>query len=68
MQNSLKIADAIASEDKTDDAVRQYVNVLAVKAGNEESPKIKALVEALLSDDVKNFIQTRYGGAVVAVF
>ena len=68
LQNSLKIADAIASEDKTDDAVRQYVNVLAVKAGNEESPKIKALVEALLSDDVKNFIQTRYGGAVVAVF
>ncbi len=68
LQNSLKIADAIASEDKTDDAVRQYVNVLAVKAGNEESPKIKALVEALLSDDVRNFIQTRYGGAVVAVF
>ncbi len=68
LQNGLKIVDAIASEDKTDEAVKQYVNVLAVKAGTEDSPKIKALIKALLSDDVKNFIQTRYGGAVVAVF
>lgn len=68
LQNNLKISDALASEDKTDEAVRQYVNVLAVKAGNEENPKIKALVEALLSDEVKEFIKTRYSGAVVAVF
>lgn len=68
LQNILKIADAVASEDKTDDAVKQYVNVLAVKEGNENSPKIKALVEALLSQEVKDYISTKYGGAVVAVF
>ena len=68
LQNNLKIADAVASEDKTDDAVKQYVNVLAVKEGNEDSPKIKALVEALLSQEVKDYISTKYGGAVVAVF
>lgn len=68
LQNNLKIADAVASEDKTDDAVKQYVNVLAVKEGNENSPKIKALVEALLSQEVKDYISTKYGGAVVAVF
>lgn len=68
LQNDLRIADAIASEDNTDENVRQYVNVLAVKSGNENLPKIKALVEALLSDAVKTFIQTQYNGAVVAVF
>ena len=68
LQNNLKIADAIATEDNTDEAVKQYVNVLAVKAGNEESPKIKALVEALLSQEVKDYIATKYGGAVVSVF
>lgn len=68
LQNDLRIADAIASEDNTDENVRQYVNVLAVKSGNENLPKIQALVEALLSDAVKTFIQTQYNGAVVAVF
>lgn len=68
LQNNLKIEDAIASEDGTDANVRQYVNVLAVKEGNEDSPKIKALVAALLSDAVKTYIQTTYNGAVVAVF
>lgn len=68
LQKNLRIADAIASEDNTDENVRQYVNVLAVKSGNENLPKIKALVEALLSDAVKTFIQTQYNGAVVAVF
>lgn len=68
LQNNLSIADAIASEDNTDENVRQYVNVLAVKSGNENSPKIKALVEALLSDAVRTYIQTEYNGAVVAVF
>ena len=68
LQNNLRIAEAIASEDNTDENVRQYVNVLAVKSGNENLPKIQALVEALLSDAVKTFIQTQYNGAVVAVF
>ena len=43
-----------------------YSNILAVKSGNENSDKIKALVAALKSEDVKSFITTSYGGAVVS--
>ena len=46
-----------------------YVNVIAVKAGNEGKEEIKALVEAIKSDKVKNYISERYpNGEVVVVF
>ena len=64
----LKIADAIATEDASGDAAQTYANIIAVKSGNENSPKIKALIAALQSDDVKNFIDETYNGAVVAIF
>lgn len=64
----LKIADAIATEDASGDAAQTYANIIAVKSGNENSPKIKALIAALQSDDVKNFIDENYNGAVVAIF
>ena len=44
-----------------------YVNVLVCKEGNEEEPKIKALVAALQSQQVKDFMTESYGGAVVSV-
>ncbi len=43
-----------------------YSNILAVKEGNEASDKIKALVAALQSEDVKKFIEEKYEGAVVS--
>ena len=43
-----------------------YANILAVKEGNEEEPKIKALVAALESQQVKDFIESEYKGAVVS--
>ncbi len=46
-----------------------YVNVIAVKAGNETKEEIKALIEALKSDKVKNYIAERYpNGEVVVIF
>lgn len=46
-----------------------YVNVIAVKAGNENTPAIKALIKAVQSDKVRNYIKERYpNGDVVAVF
>lgn len=46
-----------------------YVNILAVKQGNENNPKIQALVKALLSPEVKNWIASTYpNGDVVSVF
>ncbi len=56
--------DALAIED----ADSPYVNIVAVKEGNENDPAILALVEALQSDAVRDFIKETYGGAVVPVF
>lgn len=64
----LKIADAIASEDASGDAAQTYANIIAVKSGNENLPKIQALVSALETDEVKDFIAENYNGAVVAIF
>lgn len=57
--------DAVAYENPDSDAVKTYVNIIAVKAGNEDSDAIKALVEALKSDEIKKFISDTYDGAVV---
>ena len=64
----LKIADAIASEDASGDAAQTYANIVAVKSGNENLPKIQALVSALQTQEVKDFIAENYNGAVVAIF
>ena len=43
-----------------------YANILAVKSGNENEPKILALVAALSSQKVADFIAQKYDGAVVS--
>ena len=57
--------DAIAYETSDSEAAQTYVNVVAVKAGNEDSEKIKALVDTLKSDEIKDFITENYDGAVI---
>ena len=57
-----------AIESADSDAATAYVNVLAVKEGNENNEAIQALVKALTSDEVKNYINETYGDAVVPVF
>ena len=64
----LDIRKALAVEDASGDAAQTYANIVAVKSGNENLPKIQALIKALKSDDVKNFINEKYNGAVVAIF
>ena len=44
-----------------------YVNVLVVKEGNENSEKTKVLVDAITSQEVKDYIAKKYEGKVVAV-
>lgn len=52
-----------------EDSSSPYVNVIAVKAGNENKAEIQALVKALKSEKVKKYIQERYpNGEVVTVF
>lgn len=61
--------DALAIEDAQSEVVQQnYANVIAVKEGNEEKEAVKALIEALKSDKVKEFIDEKYDGAVVPLF
>ena len=44
----------------------KYANILAVKEGNENTPKIKALKAALESKQVADFIAGKYDGAVIS--
>lgn len=57
--------DALAYEAADSEAAKTYVNIIAVKEGNENLDKIKALVEVLKSDEIKNFINEKYDGAVI---
>ncbi|WP_139653392.1 MetQ/NlpA family ABC transporter substrate-binding protein [Raoultibacter phocaeensis] len=59
---------AIASEEANSEAAEKYVNVVAVNPADKDSEKIQALVKALTSDTVKQFIDSTYDGAVIATF
>ena len=56
--------DALFIEDSTS----PYVNIIAVRAGDESRPEIQALIKVLHSDEIKNFINEKYKGAVVPAF
>ena len=47
------------------EAAKTYVNIIAVKEGNEKEEKIQALVKALKSDEIKEYIEKTYDGAVI---
>lgn len=51
-----------------EDSDSPYVNVLAVRSGDEDRPEIVALIEALQSEEVREFIEERYNGIVVPAF
>ena len=57
--------DAVAYEQSDSEAAQTYVNVIAVKEGNENNEGIKALVAALKSDAVKEYINNTYDGGVI---
>jgi D-methionine transport system substrate-binding protein len=60
--------DAIIIEDKNSEAAKPYANIIVVKEGNEKQEKIQALVKAMTSPEVKEFIEKEYNGAVIPVF
>ncbi|MDI9459984.1 MetQ/NlpA family ABC transporter substrate-binding protein [Candidatus Darwinibacter acetoxidans] len=45
-----------------------YVNIIAVRAGDEQRADLQQLVEALLTDEIRQFILDQYQGAVVPAF
>ena len=57
--------DALAYETSDSEAAKTYVNVIAVKEGNENNEGVKALVDVLKSDEIKDYINSTYDGAVI---
>lgn len=57
--------DSIAYEAADSEAAQTYVNVVAVKEGNENNEGIQALVSVLKSDEIKDFINETWEGAVI---
>lgn len=68
IQAGLKVADTLAVEDKNSEAAQTYANIVVVKEGNENNEAIQALMKALKSDKVKNYILETYAGAVIPIF
>ena len=68
LQAGLTGEDALASESADSDAAQTYANILAVRAGEEDSAKTQALVTALTSETCRQFIEETYDGAVVPIF
>ncbi len=60
--------DALAAEAPDSTAADTFVNILCVKAGNENSEKTKALIAAVQSDAVRSYINETYSGAVLPKF
>ncbi|MCD7882638.1 MAG: MetQ/NlpA family ABC transporter substrate-binding protein [Lachnospiraceae bacterium] len=66
LEAGLSVAnDAIVYEQSDSEAASTYANIIAVKAGNEENEGVLALVEVLQSDEIKEFINETYDGAVL---
>ncbi len=65
----LDLADAVAQEDAQSDVIQnEYANVIVTTPELEEDERITALVEALQTDDFKDYLQENFGDAVQAAF
>lgn len=60
----LDIATALAIEDASGQAATTYANIVAVRSENQNDPKIQALINALKSEEIKNYIYSTFNGAV----
>jgi D-methionine transport system substrate-binding protein len=65
-QKNLKLnATRLAVESPKDNP---YANIVAIRKGDENRPEIKTLMKLLQSPEVKQFIEGKYGGAVIPAF
>lgn len=68
IEAGLKVSEALAAEKADSEAAQTYANILVVKEGNENVEKIQALSKVLTSDEVRDYINSTYDGAVVPIF
>lgn len=64
LEAKLNPKDAIFTESSDS----PYANIVAVREGDENRPEIKKLIEALTSQESKDFIEKKYNGAIKAAF
>lgn len=64
----LDTSTTLAKEDVESQAAQKYVNVIAVRDGDQDSEKTEALVAALSTQKVKDYIDSTFDGDVVATF
>lgn len=57
--------DAVVYEQADSEAAKTYVNVIAVKEGNESNEAVTALVDVLKSDEITEYINNTYDGGVI---
>ena len=62
----LDTSTTLASESADSEAAQTFANIIAVKEGNESSPKVLALIAALESQQVVDYINEKYDGSVVS--
>ena len=61
----LKVKDALAVEAADSVAATTYANVLVVRKGDENRPELKAVADAMRDAKIKEFMATKYEGAVL---
>ena len=61
-------ADALTFESSDSEAAQTFANIIACANGNENSEKVQALIAALKTDEVKKFIEEKYGDSVKVMF
>lgn len=57
--------DALAAESADSIAATTYANIVAIRKGDEQRPELQALLNALRSDKVKEYMIKTYEGAVL---
>lgn len=63
-----KITDLLLTSEQSDsEGAKTYANIIAVREGEENSDKTKALIDVLTSDEVRSYISEHYNGLVVPV-
>ncbi len=65
LEGGLSVKDALATESGDSVAAQTYGNIVAVQSGDENNEAVKKLVEVLQSDEIKDYINANYDGAVV---
>lgn len=66
--NGLALADALAIEAADSLSAETYQNIVAVRSGDENRPELQALIDALNTQEVADYINNTYEGAVAPVF